>query len=158
MISFEVLGLPVAQGSKVAGVAKNGRAFMRESGASRLTPWRHEVSAQALAAMRQAGRQDPFSGPVRLRLDFAFPRPRKHYRTGKRAAELRDDAPALLTGKPDLSKLVRAVEDALTAIVYRDDSQVAVLSATKSYGVPGVRVEAQFIGAILNTVNANGKP
>jgi Holliday junction resolvase RusA-like endonuclease len=34
---------------------------------------------------------------------------------------------------PDTSKLIRAVEDALTQVVYRDDSQVVELLALKHY-------------------------
>jgi Holliday junction resolvase RusA-like endonuclease len=40
--------------------------------------------------------------------------------------------PAHLT-KPDASKLIRAVEDALTHVVYRDDAQVVELVVGKFY-------------------------
>ena len=40
--------------------------------------------------------------------------------------------------RPDLNKLSRACLDALTGIVWRDDSQVVRLEAEKEYGVPGV--------------------
>jgi crossover junction endodeoxyribonuclease RusA len=37
------------------------------------------------------------------------------------------------TKKPDLSKLIRAVEDALTGVVWRDDAQVDDLAVSKRY-------------------------
>jgi len=47
------------------------------------------------------------------------------------------------TRPSDLDKLVRAVLDALTGIVWKDDAQVVALKATKVQGVtPGVEVEA----------------
>lgn len=45
------------------------------------------------------------------------------------------------TVAPDLDKLVRAVLDGLTAIAYKDDSQVTDIRAHKVYGEnPGVEV------------------
>ena len=38
--------------------------------------------------------------------------------------------------KPDLDKLERAIGDALTGIVFRDDSQIAWWSVWKVYGEP----------------------
>src|SRR5690606_25696178 len=56
---------------------------------------------------------------------FTLARPRSHYRTGRNAHLLRDSAPARPTGAPDLSKLARATEDALTeAGVWKDDAAV----------------------------------
>lgn len=43
--------------------------------------------------------------------------------------------------KPDLDKLVRAVQDALTGIIYKDDGQVCRLTANKNYAAhEGVRI------------------
>jgi len=55
---------------------------------------------------------------------YHFMRPKKHYRTGKHAGELRSDAPPYYKKNPDQDKLDRAVFDALTGFVYRDDCQV----------------------------------
>jgi crossover junction endodeoxyribonuclease RusA len=46
-----------------------------------------------------------------------------------------------VVGSPDIDKVCRAVLDALTGILYRDDAQVVALSAVKTYadgyGAPG---------------------
>ena len=38
--------------------------------------------------------------------------------------------------RPDATKLVRAVEDALTGLVWRDDAQVVIQTVRKRYGHP----------------------
>jgi Holliday junction resolvase RusA-like endonuclease len=74
-------------------------------------------------------------------MEFHFLRPRSHYRTGRNAALLRGDAPAYPAGRPDLTKLVRAAEDALKGVVWADDGQVVGQGNRKVYGEkPGVRI------------------
>jgi len=73
-------------------------------------------------------------GPVVVSATFVFPRPKKHFRTGKNAHLMRDDAPSWYSAKPDLDKLQRAIGDALTGVVVRDDSQIVFWKARKRYG------------------------
>ena len=47
------------------------------------------------------------------------------------------------TTRPDVDKLIRAVLDALTGIVYADDSQVTAVSAAKLFD-PKPRVEIRI--------------
>lgn len=79
----------------------------------------------------------PTNGPVGLSLTFVFSRPKAHYRTGKHSNEMRSDAPEWHTHKPDIENCAKAVMDALTGIVYKDDSQVAWLHITKKYHLDG---------------------
>ena len=54
-----------------------------------------------------------------------------HYRTN---GELKPSAPQHCTGRiGDLSKLIRAVEDALTGVVYDDDAQIVHLTSQRRY-------------------------
>jgi Holliday junction resolvase RusA-like endonuclease len=72
----------------------------------------------------------PLGCPLAVRLDFYFPRPKKHF---KKAA-LRDNAPLWYVAKPDADNLAKAVLDALTAVgFWHDDNQVAKLSVRKLY-------------------------
>jgi crossover junction endodeoxyribonuclease RusA len=65
---------------------------------------------------------------------FKFPRPKSHYRTGRNAHLLRDDAPEFKMSRPDGEKLERSTYDALTdAGVWRDDAQVVDAHWTKVY-------------------------
>jgi Holliday junction resolvase RusA-like endonuclease len=76
---------------------------------------------------------EPLAEPLQMRLMFFLPRPKGHFGTGKNSAKLKASAPLAPAVKPDLDKLVRAVLDALTGVVFRDDCQVAGLSCSKLY-------------------------
>jgi Holliday junction resolvase RusA-like endonuclease len=79
--------------------------------------WRGMVAAVA----HQNRPKELLDGPVRLTLTFQFIRP---------ASAKKRQSPCV---KPDLSKLVRCVEDSLTGIVFRDDALVVDLIARKVY-------------------------
>jgi len=97
----------------------------------RTRPWRGSVAAAGAEAMGGTGL---LASAVSLEISFVFPRPKAHYRTGKRAHELKPNAPTYMTSPPDVDKLVRAIADALQGVVYRNDSQVAQIVARKLYG------------------------
>jgi len=125
VIEFVVYGRPAPQGSKVASRAKDGRLYVREA-SPRLRDWRHEI---ARTAREQVEVVEPLTRSVCLKLAFEFPRPRSHF---TRKGALRKGAPPF-PSRPDLSKLVRAVEDALTGVLWRDDGQVIMIHAFKAY-------------------------
>lgn len=87
-----------------------------------------------------------WEGPIQIDLDFVFLRPKSHYRTGKYAGELKPNAPELKSTQPDKDKLNRAVNDALTGLVWRNDGQLAIGRTIKRYGEPeGVHIKIQQI-------------
>lgn len=122
-IGFKVAGIPIPQGSKNPW---GGEANPKTR------PWRGHVSQVAAEAM-QFQHRNVILGPVKVTILFAFPRPKSHFRTGKNAHLLREDAPYYKQGKPDLDKLQRAIGDALTGVVIRDDSQIVQWNSTKIY-------------------------
>lgn len=127
-VSFVVFGQPAPAGSKTTGRTKDGRSFVRDS-SKRSYPWRRDVAQAAGIAMRSAPLLD---GPLRLELTFHVPRPKGHYGT----RGLRPSAPTHPTTRPDVLKLARAVEDACTGIVWRDDAQVVTEILSKRFGEP----------------------
>lgn len=129
LIRFQVHGLPVPQGSTRAWVV-NGKPVITSS-AKGLTSWRRLV---ADVAQRYAP-DEPWNGPVGIELHFGIPKPKS---APKRRRVWPDK-------RPDLDKLTRAVLDALTYVVFSDDSQVIEIHATKDYGAPGVVVEVHRI-------------
>ena len=136
-VAFTVYGVARPAGSKRAfPIRKNGQltgriAVVDDCKDSR--HWKTTVTREAIAVMQQHAAA-MFLGPVRLTVSFEVLRPKGHFRTGVRAAELRPSAPQYPTVKPDLLKLTRAVEDALTGIVWRDDAQVVEQRLEKRYG------------------------
>jgi Holliday junction resolvase RusA-like endonuclease len=122
LLTVVVLGHPAPQGSK----RHVGRGIMVES-SKHLAPWRDAVRSDARDAIEKLGPAWPgtLCQPLSLRMVFTFVRPKSHYRTGRNAKLLRDSAPPFPHGTPDLSKLARSTEDALTdAGVWADDSLV----------------------------------
>lgn len=116
-----VYGTPAPQGSKRFLGVKGGRGILVES-SKKVKPWREAVKYDALAARHGA---PPIDEPIYVRMVFTFQRPASHYRTGKNADLLRSGVPHRPCGAPDLSKLARSTEDALTdAGVWRDDARV----------------------------------
>ncbi len=125
LLTFRVQGTPVPAGSKVSGLTKDGRKYYRDQSGQRGRKWREIIQQEAILIMRD---REILVGPLSLRLDF----------TVKRGKTVTRQYP---TVAPDTTKLIRAVEDALNKLVWKDDSQVVNQSATKRYGdVPGVDV------------------
>jgi len=140
-ISFFVPGIPATSGSKSAYPYKNkktGRLGVAVAPASkRQKSWMGVV--RLFAKENYCG--DVLTGPVSLSLVFYLPRPKSHFGTGRNAGKLKPSAKRYPTTTPDLTKLVRAVEDALKGVTWKDDSQVVYQHNTKLYGGrPGVEV------------------
>jgi len=84
--------------------------------------WQQLVAEGASSALQGFEPAEQLEGPVQLRVNFYLPRPKSLPK--KVNSHLK---------KPDLDKLVRAVKDALTRVVWKDDSQVIELMASKAY-------------------------
>ena len=139
-VTFVVHGKPQPGGSKRAFYNKRtGRAMIVDANPE-AKAWQKVVQQDALIAMRPS---PPMAGPLRLSIMFYQDRPRSHYHTGKNAGNLRWDAPKWPQSKPDLTKLIRCTEDAMTGIVYKDDAQIVAQSASKQYGKPSVSIVVQ---------------
>jgi Holliday junction resolvase RusA-like endonuclease len=95
-----------------------------------LLAWRAAVRAAAATAM---GATPPLTGPVLLAVHFGLLRPRSQ--VGARG-QLRRRAPRFPATRPDLDKLIRAIGDALTGVVWHDDGQVVAVVAAKGWTVP----------------------
>jgi len=129
-----VPGVPVPQGS----MRSRGNRPMGHDNADKLKPWRAVVAFHA----NEGWRDGPTDAAVLVECTFAFRRPRGHYGTGRNAGQLKASAPVYKTSAPDLDKLVRAVLDALTGVVFVDDKQVVDLGRTqKRFATdPGVQI------------------
>lgn len=146
IITFRVYGEPKGQPRPRAFARKMGNKHVaRVYDAGTAEGWKGCI---ALAA-RPHVPVTPMHGPIRVDAHFIFPRPKSHYRTGKRANELRPDAPLLHTSKPDRDNLDKALCDCLTqAGMWRDDSQVCAGEIIKTYGdKPGAVIRVSVVEA-----------
>ena len=109
-----VYGQPAPQGSK----RHVGGGRMIESSKA-VKPWREAVKFAALLVREKAGMPAPLDGPLLARVVFTVPKP-------KSAPKSRRTWP---DRKPDLSKLLRSTEDALTdAGLIADDARLVEFS------------------------------
>lgn len=107
-------------------------------------PWKLQVAQVAGYQMQS---YDIFDGPLAVVFRFFVMRPKGHYKKdGSLSANgLRNPYPAK---RPDVLKLARAVEDALSGVVYRDDSQIVDERLVKEYGAPErVEITVMEMGA-----------
>lgn len=137
---FWIPGVPQPAGSKRAfPFAKTGGGLgVRVTDANpKSRSWKNDVAHAALAEL--GGGVEPLRGPLSLRVTFNLPRPKSHYGT----KGLKPGSPRWHTSKPDATKLLRGIEDALTGILWGDDAQIAKQEVTKQYaaGPAGVRIE-----------------
>jgi Holliday junction resolvase RusA-like endonuclease len=149
-ITFRVEGMaPAPQGSK--DWLPNGA--MRESCAN-VKPWRELVTLEAIAAKVPLLR-----GPVRMSAVFLFERPAGHY---SKNGSLKPTNPVLASAtssraplyhcvKPDVSKLQRSTEDALSKLAFEDDARIVGCVCEKRWCVGTERP-----GALITVIPLGG--
>lgn len=150
-----VYGIPAPQGSKRPVRNQHTGKIATIENSPNLAPWRQDVKHAAEAVLESLGRPQPFQGAVVVRMVFTVARPASVKR-GKRPY------PSVA---PDVLKLGRAVEDALTAAgVWRDDCLVVEYTRLakvyagedpESLDRPGVVV---LIGELIDSEAIGGGP
>lgn len=130
-IRFTVPGLPATKGSARAFVVKGkpgakSRAVVTNND-PRAKGYQQAVSKCAAVALATAGLRPFVDGPVAVLILFYLPRPKKFLTRKYAGIQMRP------VTRPDWDKLARLCGDALTAIVYRDDSQVVSARVEKFY-------------------------
>ena len=83
--------------------------------------------------LQKYGRPCLITGAVVLELMFTLPRRKGDYGTGRNAGKLKPSAAEHHITNPDMDKMLRAVQDALTHIAWQDDSQVVFAKIGKRY-------------------------
>lgn len=132
-IRFTVIGKPQPQGSTRAFIPKGWKRAIITTDNAKLKPWRQQISDTALSLNVPMFRRDV---PLEITVRCYFTRP-KSVSEKKRPA---------MTTKPDGDKLLRAVLDSLTGILFEDDSQATDKHVHKRYGLPErVEIEVQEV-------------
>lgn len=137
-VAFHVNGQPMPKGSFTR--MPNGAMLPAGTTESRkkVSNWRRDIRDAALGAM---GDEFPSSRAIRVMVEFQLPYPKssiRKYQFGWLPN----------TKQPDVDKLLRMLFDALTGIVWVDDSQVAFVTCNKVYawnGKPGAYVVVDFL-------------
>ncbi len=121
LVRFTVHGDPLPKGSTRALIPKGWTRPVITSATKGLKKW--EATIAAIAGEHMEG--EWMTGAVNVRMYFTLTRPKslpkKQFHHIKR---------------PDLDKLTRAAIDAMTRVIWRDDSQVVLIQAGKRYTGP----------------------
>lgn len=130
-IYLTIPGKPQQRGSKQANAryGRDGKPVMKDGRVLTFAKDDNANSKEWLNLVRDKAQQkmsgvDILRGPVILTARFYFIRPNSHYGTGRNAGKLKDGSPRHYASMPDLSKLLRCIEDGMTGIVYVDDRQI----------------------------------
>lgn len=123
-LSFVVWGVAQPKGSAKAFIPKGWNRAVVTSDNPKNKGWQQLV-AEACGRARDEAGASLLDGPVRLRVAFYLPRPKSLPKRVEHHIK-----------KPDLDKLVRSVGDALTGVMWNDDSQVVDLQVRKRYAPP----------------------
>lgn len=135
-VEFWVAGIPQPQGSARAFAPKGWKRAVITTDNTNLKPWRQEVAMMARVEMTAIGEGPIDDQPVSVRCEFRFVRPKS---LNRRVVHK-------LT-KPDIDKLLRGILDALTGIVFRDDSQVVYVTCSKTFAeAPGCLITVRESG------------
>lgn len=145
MITFTVHGVAQPAGSKKAfAIRKNGRPTgqIAVSDANKKSkPWKQEVAAAA----REAYCGPVLEGPLRLTIKFYRVRPKGHFKANGALSKAGIATPYPIV-KPDVLKLARGVEDALSSVLYRDDAQICDEVLLKKWG------ESAYVEVIIEPI------
>jgi Holliday junction resolvase RusA-like endonuclease len=136
-LEFTVYGHALPGGSKRPlrrGGKKDGRIILVDNN-PKTRDWRNDIKIVAAELMK--GRE-LYEGALALDVTFFVLRPKGHYGS----YGVKKSAPKFPTKRPDTTKLLRPLEDALTGIIWRDDAQIVTQTCSKRYGEPE-RVEVK---------------
>jgi Holliday junction resolvase RusA-like endonuclease len=131
-LTFTVEGKPEPGGSKKGFLHPHTKQVIVVDANAKVKPWRNLVASVA----QQRFGLLVLEGPLAVTFKFYVERPKGHYGTGANELHVRESAPARPGVRPDVLKLARAVEDALTDILWRDDAQIVEEHIEKHYGLP----------------------
>ena len=117
MIEITVNTTPIAQPrQRHSVITRLGKTFV-----TNYTPKTHPVTQYKLELQRACCNQyagDPLEGPLEVKFRFVMPRPKgKFWKTKPMPRERH-------YGKPDVDNLLKSTADALTGILWTDDSQI----------------------------------
>lgn len=131
-IAFVVHGHPEPAGSKRS--VPMGQRWGVIDANPKSKGWKGKV--EQVAGEFWAGRP-LLQGPLRVEFCFFVQRPKAHFSA---KGGVKATAPAYPTTKPDVLKLSRGVEDALSGVIYRDDAQIVEEVLSKRYGPERVEI------------------
>ena len=134
VLVFDIPGQPIGQGRpKFSTINGHARAYDPEKSRN----YKAYIRMLATQAMKDSG-FTMIEGPCVLDIIAYFEVPKSKSKKFREAALSGLEFP---TKKPDLSNIIKGIEDALNGLAYKDDALIVRLGVTKLYSkVPTVEV------------------
>jgi crossover junction endodeoxyribonuclease RusA len=134
LFKFEVVGEAVPQGSKKGFVDNFGHVRVIDDNKTALNRWRKLV-AETATYSKPEWLRELWDGPIFLSIVFVRERSPNDYLTD--GVTLRKGAHRYPDTAPDGDKLDRAIWDALTGVLFTNDSRVVSWVGVKRFGEVG---------------------
>ncbi len=142
---FTIDGEPQAQGRPRTRIIQ-GKGGMPAYATIYDDPKSAKAKILFASAAREYAPEKLIDQAIRVDTIFYMPRPKNHYRTGKYADQLKDTSPVLHIKKPDRDNLDKLVLDALTGVIWTDDSLVCDGRIQKVYDrKPRIEVKIKLL-------------
>ena len=125
-LKFEIPGSPIGQGRPKFSTI-NGHAVAYDPEKSR--NYKAYVRLLATQAMKETG-FEMLDGPCALLINAFFEVPKSKSKRFREAALNGTERP---TKKPDADNIVKAIQDALNGLAYKDDAYIVYLACQKFY-------------------------
>ena len=125
-LKFEIPGSPIGQGRPKFSTI-NGHAVAYDPEKSR--NYKAYVKMLAVQAMKDNG-FNMIEGPCAVIINAFFEVPKSKSKKFREAALLDQERP---TKKPDADNIVKAIQDALNGLAYKDDAYIVHLACQKFY-------------------------
>lgn len=138
-LTIEIPGPPIGQGRPIfSTVCGHVRAYDAEKSRN------YKAFVKLIAAQEIEKQQwKLYELPVKLNIDAYFEVPKSKSKKFKAEALEGKQMP---TKKPDIDNIVKAIQDALNNLAYKDDAYICDLHVTKHYSeVPRVEVEVSHL-------------
>lgn len=138
-VDFFVAGKPVAkQRARVVRNHGKVRSFTPEATVN------YELQVR-MCAQEAMSHRKPFEQPCALTVTVYVHPPQSWSNKRRKEAVEHEYRP---TKKPDLSNILKSIEDGMNGVVYRDDSQIVAMSVAKQYSEwQGVSVTVRELDA-----------
>lgn len=105
------------------------------------TPEETRQYEEAVQLVARTQIKEPFTGPLKMKIQFYLPIPKSWNDSKKQKAMMRLIVPS---SKPDIDNLAKAILDSLSGgICYNDDKQIVELHTYKWYGEPRTEIELE---------------
>ena len=133
-LKFEVPGSPIGQGRpKFSTINGHAKAYDPEKSRN----YKAYVRMLATQAMQETG-FERIDGPCNLVIQAYFEVPKSKSKKFREAALSGLEYP---TKKPDIDNIIKAIQDALNGLAYKDDALIVKLGVVKLYSeIPRVEV------------------